>query len=98
MFSFELVGSKKINDTQKAIFTDMLINLAKIDRKQFKKAFQENRSDPAKSLRMMGGNVILKASINGKEVSQSELIKKMEKSAKEKMKRENSFIEQDWIE
>ncbi|MDD1538083.1 GLPGLI family protein [Riemerella anatipestifer] len=98
MFSFELVGSKKINDTQKAIFTDKLINLAKIDRKQFKKAFQENRSDPAKSLRMMGGNVILKASINGKEVSQSELIKKMEKSAKEKMKRENSFIEQDWIE
>ncbi|MDY3520914.1 GLPGLI family protein [Riemerella anatipestifer] len=98
MFSFELIGSKKINDTQKTIFTDKLINLAKIDRKQFKKAFQENRSDPAKSLRMMGGNVILKASINGKEVSQSELIKKMEKSAKEKMKRDNSFIEQDWIE
>ncbi|MDD1548425.1 GLPGLI family protein [Riemerella anatipestifer] len=98
MFLFELIGSQKINDTQKAIFTDKLINLAKIDRKQFKKAFQENRSDPAKSLRMMGGNVILKASINGKEVSQSELIKTMEKSAKEKMKRENSFIEQDWIE
>ncbi|MDY3538161.1 GLPGLI family protein [Riemerella anatipestifer] len=98
MFLFELIGSQKINDAQKVNPTDKLINLVKIDRKQFKKAFQENRSDPAKSLRMMGGNVILKASINGKEVSQSELIKTMEKSAKEKMKRENSFIEQDWIE
>ncbi|AFR34647.1 hypothetical protein B739_0038 [Riemerella anatipestifer RA-CH-1] len=98
MFLFELIGSQKINDAQKVNPTDKLINLVKIDRKQFKKAFQENRSDPAKSFRMMGSNVVLKASINGKEVSQSELIKTMEKSAKEKMKRENSFIEQDWIE
>ncbi|MBT0534635.1 GLPGLI family protein [Riemerella anatipestifer] len=98
MFSFELIGSQKINNTQEVNLTDKLINLVKIDRKQFKKAFQENRSDPAKSLRMIGSDVKLKATINGKEVSQSELIKKMEKSAKEKMKRENSFIEQDWIE
>ncbi len=38
--------------------TDKLINLVKIDRKQFKKAFQENRSDPAKSLRMIGSDKI----------------------------------------
>lgn len=94
--SFILVGSKKITGEKKMSLDKKAREIFVTDEK-FRKVWQEHQKDPVKNYRQTNsgsGNTTAMVSVtfDGKTFSQEEIMREMEKEAKEKLIRENNYL------
>lgn len=63
---------------------------------KFNKLWQEHKKDPIKDYRQRTGSgsntIVAKMSFDGKTYSQDEMMKGLEKEAKENLKKENNYL------
>lgn len=97
--SFELKGVSKITSDIANAPEMHRPNEIEIDRKKYKKVFWEDRDDPARQVRQMmqtGGNITFMK--NGKEETEpAKMMKSIEDSAKERVKKDNNHLEIDML-
>lgn len=97
--SFTLVGSKKINADQNLGLEKKAREIA-VTEEKFNKLWQEYKKDPVKDYRQAsssnGGSTTVAVAVmsfDGKTFSQDEMMKEMEKEAKEKLQKENNYLD-----
>ncbi|SFI68205.1 GLPGLI family protein [Kaistella treverensis] len=92
---FRFAGSKKM--PQKAvIFPETKEDELLITKEKFKQLWREYLKDPAKKIRQMLADSEMQIKVtdqNGKELSNSEIIRSREQRAKEALKKTNNFLE-----
>ena len=95
--SFTLVGSRKMNGAQTIGLEKKAREIA-VTEDKFNKIWQEYKNDPVKDYRQRtssaGGSATISAVISygGKKLSQEEMMKELEKEAKENLKKENNYL------
>ncbi|KUJ53078.1 GLPGLI family protein [Chryseobacterium sp. JAH] len=95
--SFTLVGSRKVSGEQ-TLSLDKKAREIAVTEEKFNKLWREHKKDPVKDYRQRGSSnggtatVTAVVSFDGKTLSQEEMMKEMEKSAKEKFKKENNYL------
>lgn len=97
--SFTLVGSKKISGEQNLGLEKKAREIV-VTEEKFNKLWQEYKKDPVKDYRQAsssnGGSTsvaVAVMSFDGKTFSQDEMMKEMEKEAKEKLQKENNYLD-----
>lgn len=101
--SMELKGVKNLNsdDIWKSYAEKVHFNpLISINEKQYKKAILAYRQDPTKNFRLLLANPDTKITMkdgSGKVYSNAEMLKKTEDAAKDKIEKDNNFLEFDML-
>lgn len=97
--SFELKGVSKITEDIANAPEMYRPNEIEIDRKKYRKVFWEDRDDPARQVRQMmqtGGNITFMK--DGKEETDpAKMMKSIEDTAKERVKKDNNHLEIDML-
>ncbi len=92
--SFQFIGIKKLNDLPESVISK--IKSISITPQQYKKLWKEYTNDPGKKIREIfsSGDIKIKMTdANGKELSQSEILRNKELRVKESLKKTNNFLD-----
>jgi len=92
---FKFVELKKM-PLEQVVFSEAVEEENLISKEKFKQLWKEYLNDPAKKIRLMLADSSTELKVtdqNGKELSQSEIIRRREQRAKEALKKTNNFLE-----
>ncbi|WP_277110926.1 GLPGLI family protein [Chryseobacterium taklimakanense] len=99
---FELKGVKKLSTKEEwssAVDKKRFAAILKVDEKQFKKLFVDNRENPTKGLRQMlsSGAEVIMTDEKGNTIDIEKIMREQERNAKEQNKKNNNLLELDLI-
>lgn len=97
--SFTLIGSKKVTIENES-YAGLKAREIAVNEEKFKKYWNDYKKDPVKDMRQAVGSsgsstAVVSMSFGGKTYSQEEMMRELEKTRKEELKKVNNFIELD---